>query len=93
MCQVKKLKLHVRCNSPDDPTCVIIQKGDEQIGVCEKCWKRIAEKDWEIGSAPRPILSELLSDNARFGENPIETEYKFRGKKDEESPTEEEESD
>lgn len=92
MCQVNEMKLHVRCKTPEDPCIVYITWGKKgTIGVCEKCWIRIADKDWETGDSPKPTMEEILSDKSRFGENPVETEYKLRGKKVEEQTENEEE--
>jgi hypothetical protein len=84
------MKLHVRCKTLEDPAIVYITwKKKGQIGVCAKCWERIADKDWETGDSPKSTMEEILSDKARFGENPVETEYKLRGKKLEEQKDEE----
>lgn len=91
MCQVSELKLHVRCKTPEDPCIIFIQKEHKTIGVCDNCWKRIADKNWEVGDCPTPTMEEVLSDKSRFGENPVETEYKYRGVKESEKPSEEEE--
>lgn len=89
------MKLHVRCKTPEEPCIVfIVWKKGEQIGVCDKCWSKIADKDWETGKGPKPTMEEVLSDKNRFGDNPIETEYKFRGAtKDAETDEKEEEID
>lgn len=89
MCDVKKLKLHKKCSTPLEPSILFITKDGEQIGVCEKCWKRIADGDWEVGDAPKLTMEDILSDKSRYGENPVETEYKLRGKKLEEQKAEE----
>jgi hypothetical protein len=90
MCDVKKLKLHKNCSTPLEPSIVYIEKDKETIGVCEKCWAKIADKDWEIGNSPKPTMEDIFSDKSRLGDNPVETEYKERGVKNDE-PSEEEE--
>jgi hypothetical protein len=85
------MKLHVRCKTSDEPSVVFIMWKGEQIGVCARCWTRIAEKDWETGNSPKLTMEELLSDKARFGENPVETEYKLRGMKNAKGTESEEE--
>jgi len=89
MCDIKKLKLHKKCSTPLEPSILFIVKDGEQIGVCEKCWKRIADGDWEIGDGPKPTMEEIFSEKAKFGENPVETELRPRGKKLEEQKDEE----
>lgn len=91
MCQVDEMKLHVRCKTPEDPAIVYITwKKKGVVGVCAKCWERIADKDWETGDSPKPTMEEILSDKSRFGENPVLTEYKYRGVKENEPSKEEE---
>jgi hypothetical protein len=94
LCQVDEMKLHVRCKTPEDPAIVYITwKKKGQLGVCAKCWERIADKDWETGDSPKPTMEDILSDKARLGENPVETEYKLKGKKVDPNETENEEED
>jgi hypothetical protein len=91
MCRVNELKLHIRCKTPEDPCIIYIQvKDKEAIGVCEKCWSRIASKDWEIGDGPKLTMEDILSEKSRVGDNPVLTEYKERGVKEYEPNKEEE---
>lgn len=90
MCQVKILKLHKKCATPLEPSIVYIEKNKEKIGICEKCWIKIAEKDWEVGNSLKLTMEDILSDKSRLGDNPILTEYIIKGKKDDE-PNEEKE--
>ena len=89
MCQVKELRVHKACHTPEDPCILYIQADGKTIGVCAKCWEKIADNDWEVGNGPKPTMEDILSDKSRFGENPVETEYKLRGKKLEEQKDEE----
>jgi hypothetical protein len=91
MCQINKMKLHKRCKTPEEPAIVYIVWNGETVGVCAKCWEKISDKDWETGDSPKPTMEEILSDKARFGENPVETELRPRGKKLEKKPEEENE--
>jgi hypothetical protein len=91
LCQVNELKLHVRCKSPEDPCIIFVQKIEKQVGVCDKCWKRIADKDWEVGNSPTLTMEEILSDKSRGLEGAVLTEYKYRGVKESEPKSEEEE--
>lgn len=89
MCQVSEMKLHTRCSTPEDPCIIYIRKGDKTVGICEKCWGRIADKEWEVGDGLKLTMEDIFSDKSRYGENPVETEYKLRGKKLEEQKDEE----
>lgn len=82
MCQISELKVRVSCHTPDDPVSVYVQKKKNLIGICAKCWEKIGDKDWEVGNFPRPIMKELLSDKVRFGDNPVETEFKYKSKEE-----------
>jgi hypothetical protein len=95
MCDISELKLRVTCETPDSPIKLYIQlKKKGLIAICNDCWERIGNKNWECGKDPRPTLESLFSDRARFGENPIPTEYKAKEiKKDEEYNEENEEED
>lgn len=90
MCQIKALKLHKKCSTPLEPSIVYIEKDKETIGICGPCWAKIADKDWEIGNSPKLTMEDIFSDKSRFGDNPVLTEYKERGVKENE-PSEEEE--
>lgn len=79
MCQVKALKLHKTCSTPLEPSIIYVEKNGENIGVCEKCWTKIADKDWELGNSPKLTMEQVLSDETRFGKNPTLTVYKERG--------------
>lgn len=81
MCQVKALKLHKKCSTPLDPSIVYIVKDEGNIGICEKCWAKIADKDWEWGNSPKLTMEQILSEESRVGKNPTLTEYKIRGNK------------
>jgi hypothetical protein len=79
------MKFRVTCQTPEEPALVyVIWKNKGQIGICKLCWEKIADKKWECGDSVRPDIKELLSDKARFGENPILTEYKPKEKESKE---------
>ena len=81
MCDVEELKLRVICKTLNEPDYMfIVWKKKGQIGICKSCWAKIGDKNWECGKDPRPNMKDLLSDRARFGENPIETVYKPKEK-------------
>ena len=79
MCDVKKLHIHKKCSTPMEPSIVFLQIENESIGLCDRCWSKVANSDLEWGNSPKLTIEEILSDKARFGENPVETEYKWRG--------------
>lgn len=89
MCQVKALKLHKKCSTPLEPFILYIVKDKETLGICLKCWNRISDGGWEIGDLPKPTMEEIFSDKMRFGENPIETDYKLKSLKKDVEPNEE----
>jgi hypothetical protein len=91
MCDVQKLKIHKRCKTPDEVCVIFVQLPKEKVGICRVCWDKIAEKDWEVGDSPKLTMEDILSDKVRLGDNPVETEYKYRGVKEDEEPNKEEE--
>jgi hypothetical protein len=91
MCQVSELKVHKKCHTPDEKITLYISIGDKTIGVCDKCWAKIADKDWEVGNGPKLTIEEILSDKSRGLEGAVETEYKLKDKKLGEQTKEEEE--
>lgn len=82
------MHIHRRCKTSEEPCIVYIVWKGETLGVCDKCWSRFPA-DLEWGDMSKPTMEEILFGKARFGENPIETEYKLRGKKLEEQKAEE----
>lgn len=92
MCDVAKLKVHKRCKTPNEVCIIFIQLPKEQIGICDTCWKKIADKDWEVGDGPKPTMEEILSDKSRGIEGATLTEYKYRGVKESETTEDEEEA-
>ena len=92
MCQIDKMHIHRRCKTPENPCIVYIVWKGEQLGICSKCWEKFP-LDLEWGDSPKLTIKELLSDESRFGNNPIETEYKpkNKGKNDEKEPSEDDE--
>ena len=89
MCQIDKMHIHRRCKTPDEPSIVYIVWKNEQLGICKLCWEKFPV-DLEWGDSPKPTMEDIFSDKSRLGDNPVETEYKLKGKKLEEQPTEEE---
>jgi hypothetical protein len=61
------------------------------VGICAGCWAKIANSDYEWGTDPKPTLEQIFSDEARFGKDPVLTEYKPHVKKSDEPKEEEEE--
>jgi len=92
MCDVAKLKVHKRCKTPDEISILFIQTPKEQVGICNTCWGKIADKDWEIGDGPKPTMEDILSDKSRGLEGAVLTEYKYRGKEIEPKSDEENEA-
>jgi hypothetical protein len=75
MCQIEEMKMHVQCNTPNEPDYMFIMwKKKGQIGVCKPCWEKIGNKNWECGTDPRPTFESLFV--GRGLEGAILTEYK-----------------
>jgi len=51
MCDINKLKLGYRKCSNQEITVIIMWKGKE-VGLCEKCWRKIAKSDLEWSETP-----------------------------------------
>jgi len=62
MCDIKEFKLHRKCTNPLDPIAVFITwKNGKQLGLCEKCWSKIADSDLEWGEEeiPKDFMMDL----------------------------------
>jgi hypothetical protein len=81
MCDVSKLKIRKKCRTPLEQPYIYIKKEKETLAICQKCWDRIAEGDWEIGDNPKLTMEQILSDTSRMGENPVETEIRQKKSK------------
>jgi hypothetical protein len=60
MCEVSQMHIRYTCKTPLEPIVLYIQLRKKVIGICEKCWKKIGDKDWEIGRDPRPTFEQLI---------------------------------
>lgn len=82
MCQVDLMHVHYRCKTLDEPPAIYIMwKNKGQIGICAKCWEKIADKDWECGTDLPPTLESLFSDEAKGLVGAVLTEYVPKGSK------------
>lgn len=82
MCQVKELKIGKKCCTPTDPIAIYIaQKDGGQIGLCAKCWAKIANTDFEVGDDPKPEDFQLWLSEGRGEEGTTLTEFKYHDKK------------
>ena len=99
MCQVEEMKLKIKCQTPEDPIklYVMLEKKEKkqlvsiQIGICNSCWAKIGDKNWECGKDPRPTFESLFV--GRGLEGAVLTEYKVKEKKGKEQTEDEDEYD
>lgn len=75
MCQVSELKIHRKCTNPTDPIAVLIMKDEKQIGLCSKCWTKVAESDYEWGDEPRIKNFKKWLEEGRGLKGVVETIY------------------
>lgn len=80
MCDIKKLKIRKKCSTPMEPSIVFLQLNGDVIGLCQKCWNKVADSDLEWGDSPKVTMEEVLSEKSRGIEGATLTEYKYRGK-------------
>jgi hypothetical protein len=76
--------------TPDEPNAVYLVWNGETIGLCRRCWDRIADTDVEWGDNPKPENFAQLLESARGLEGAVETEYKPFEKFKSEEPEQEE---
>jgi len=84
MCDVAKMHIHKKCKHKDDPITVYLIFEESRIGLCSHCWAKIADSDVEWGSASKPKNFQKFLEKGRGLENATLTEYKIKGKKDDE---------
>lgn len=75
------MKIHRICRTPDDPISILIIWKNEEIGLCNKCWEKVAPSDIEWGDDPTPTIESILSDEAKGLIGAVETEYVQKGSK------------
>jgi hypothetical protein len=88
MCDVAKMKLQKKCGTPLEPIIVFIQlrDKDETIGLCRKCWGKVADMDWwevvdtvEITELPleykKEEIEEILKEEIPEEKKAEEDEY------------------
>ena len=66
MCDVQKLKLHLRaCDSQEQTVAIIRNKKDPTIWLCAKCWKKVSATDFECGDSKPMSLRRILNRRKR----------------------------
>lgn len=92
MCDIAKLKIHRKCTSPaEEPAIVYIVTDAGNVGLCEKCWGKVADSDLEWGPDPRPTVEEIFGRRAKEEAEATPTEYKPKSDKKTDQEKEEEE--
>jgi len=79
MCDIKLLRIKKKCATPLEPEILTIEFGNDQVGLCSKCWNKICDTNFEWGKTPRPTMEQILSEETRGLVGAIKTEYKERG--------------
>ena len=79
MCDIKLLRIKKKCATPLEPEILTIEFGNDQVGLCSKCWNKICDTNFEWGKTPRPTMGQILSEETRGLVGAIKTEYKERG--------------
>jgi hypothetical protein len=82
------MHLKKKCSTPLEPIVVFIQlrERDEAVGICKKCWNKIADMDWwetveeiEISLFPleykKEEISRILEEEIAEEEKAVEDEY------------------
>ena len=66
MCDVQKLKLHLRaCASQEQAVAIIRNKKDPTIWLCAKCWKKVSATKFEWGDSKPMSMTRILSRRKR----------------------------
>jgi len=75
MCDISSLKIHRRCATPTDPIAVFIMLDEKQVGLCDKCWGKVAVSDFEWGLDPKIENFQEWLERERGLEGGILTDY------------------
>jgi hypothetical protein len=79
MCQIDQLKVRMKKCDKQEQAVGIQWKDGHIYWLCNNCWEKLSDKDWEIGDS-KVMVEEIFGRREKEEAEAVLTEYKYRGK-------------